>query len=132
MDFEELYFNLEKVFGESVVSIPILPGFSLDNIVEGSFFLALPSRPKQEIVKGLVKRYLFLQKAKSNDIKLIVLLPDADTRKYGSPVAVNTGSMYYDEFPENIDRAIIYFIERNVFDSIYSKALTNIRKPAVC
>lgn len=47
MDFEDLYFNLEKVFGDGSVSIPILPDFHLDNVVEGSFLLALPSRPKQ-------------------------------------------------------------------------------------
>lgn len=129
MDFEDLYFNLEKIFGEGTVSIPIIPEFNLDNIVEGSFVLNLPSRPKQEVVKGLIKHYLFGQKAKGNDIKFIVLLPDADTGRYDSPVATG-GKAYYDEFPENIDRAIIYCIERNVFDSIYGKALTSVRQPA--
>lgn len=129
-EFEDLYFNLEKIFGEGSVSIPIIPGFNLDNIVEGSFLLALPSRPKQEVVKGLIKHYLFGQKAKGNDIKLIALFPDADTGRYDSPAAADAGKVYYDEFPENIDRAIIYCIERNVFDSIYGKALTSVREHA--
>ncbi|MDI6738329.1 MAG: hypothetical protein QME12_07505, partial [Nanoarchaeota archaeon] len=95
----------------------------LNNIVEGSFLLNLPDRPRQEIAKGMIHHYRFMQRAKGNDTKLIVLLPDADTGRYDSPVAADAGKVYYDEFPENIDRAIIYCIERNVFDSIYGKAL---------
>lgn len=93
-DFEDLYFSLEKVFGEESVSIPIIPEFSLDNVVEGSFLLRLASRPKQEIVNGLINHYLFSQKTKGKDIITIVLLPDAEKGAYGSPVAVKTDRMF--------------------------------------
>lgn len=125
-DFEDLYFNLEKIFGSGSVSIPIIADFSLDNVVEGSFLLRMESRPKQELVKGLIKHYIFTERAKGNDIMLVVLTSNACTGKYDSPASIKTDRMFYDSFPENIDNAIIYCIERNVFDSLYGKALVKL------
>ena len=132
MDFENLYFNLETVFGKGSVSMPRMPDFGLDNIVEGYFLLMVSSRPKQEVVKSLVNYYLLCQKAKGRDIKLVVVLPDAETGRYDSPISTKTGRMSYDSFPENIDGAIVCCIERNVFDSIYGQTLTTVKEPAEC
>ena len=123
MDFTDLYGLMAKTFGEDNVTIPLLAEFNLDNVVEGSFLLRLVDRPKQEIVKGMINLYILGEKAKGNDIMLIVLTADEKTRSYGSPVAVKSKDVFYDEFPENIDNVIIYCMERNVFDSLYGKAL---------
>lgn len=131
MDFEDLYFTIARIIDDGAISIPIMPNFELDNLVEGSFYLALPSRPKQEFVKGMVQAYLTEQKNKGRDIKLVVLLPDADKGAYDSPLAVKTDRMYYDSFPENIDGVIVYCIERNVFDSLYGKIVTKAKEAAV-
>ena len=44
MDFQELYFTLDKMLGGNSVTIPIIPEFSLDNVVEGSFLLRLADK----------------------------------------------------------------------------------------
>ncbi|MFA5888448.1 MAG: hypothetical protein WC852_07100 [Candidatus Nanoarchaeia archaeon] len=130
MDFQELYFTLEKMLGDNSVTIPIIPEFSLDNVVEGSFLLRLVDRPKQELAKGMIRQYILGEKAKEKDVMLIVLTPDAEKGSYGSPVAVKSKDVFYDEFPENIDLAVIYCIERCVFDSLYGKAFVRARETA--
>lgn len=69
---------------------------------------------------------MFGQRAKGTEIRLVVILPDAETGRYDSPASVKTDRMFYDVFPENIDKAVIYCIERNVFDSIYGKTLVKL------
>lgn len=134
MDFEDLYFALENAFGKESVSIPILPEFNLDNIVEGSFLLRMESKPAQEIAKGMIRQYILGEKAKGKDVMLIVLTSDSETGGYGSPVAFRAEGIYYDGFPESIDLAVIYCMERCVFDSLYRQALTRLpdTKAAKC
>ena len=130
MDFQELYFTLDKMLGGNSVTIPIIPEFSLDNVVEGSFLLRLADRPKQELAKGMIRQYILGEKARGKDVMLIVLTPNAENGSYGSPVAVKSKDVFYDEFPEDIDLAVIYCIERHVFDSLYGKALISSRETA--
>ncbi|MFH1066245.1 MAG: hypothetical protein V1734_07080 [Nanoarchaeota archaeon] len=131
MDFTDLYGLMAKTFGEDNVTLPLLSEFNLDNVVEGSFLLRLRDRPKQELAKGMIRQYILGEKAKGNDIMLVVLTPDAGTGKYDSPASVKTDRMFYDSFPENIDNAIIYCIEGNVFESIYGKVLTSSMEAAL-
>ncbi|MDD4877624.1 MAG: hypothetical protein PHO02_01150 [Candidatus Nanoarchaeia archaeon] len=132
MDFEDLYFKLERVLDEGEISIPIMPDFNLDNVVEGSFYLAAKPRQKQEFVKRMVQDYIAGQKNNGNDIMLVVLLPHSEKGDYDSPVSVKTERMFYDSFPENLEGAIVYCIARNVFDSLYGKTVTKSGETASC
>lgn len=123
MDFTDLYYKLEGMFGKESISMPFATDSCLDSVIEGAFLLRLDSKPAQELAKGMVKLYLLDEKAKGKDMMLVVLTADEKTGSYGSPVAVKSKGIFYDEFPENIDMAMVYCMERHVFDAFYGNSL---------